>query len=500
MPSSDPLLKTTDAFELISDVPAEVLSNPALLFLYYRIDQILGIKATADGLKNLNNYLINYCGASFIENPAAYEYLLTSREQIYNISKYLTINETYFFREGAHFNLLINMLPDFAKLGRPLKVCSAAVSIGCEAYSIAMLLEYYSKKENNFDFTIDAFDINADAIETAKSARYTLNTIRSDITPWKHILDLYIIPDNNEFIVSQSIRSKVHFFSHNIMRGLEKQYDIIFFRNSLIYFSTKNRLSVLNNLAESLFNNGILFLGVSETASVDHPLLLNRFSSDVFYFQKTSINSGYEFKPVKKQTVEIKTKTKTKLKPEKTDNEKIHIIKKTETLSVNCAEITEIIKTDEGVKNTESVINALESDKINLVSGSSLAACIMNLLNKQDFKKAGIILSLLEKNNTSPYTNFLRGEYYFLQNIYEEAEKHYYEAAIKNKFFWPAFYRISCLTSDGNKTRHEYKIKKTIESIELLLKQKHTGEHNYECFMGGFSPDYFLRILEKKLT
>ena len=76
-----------------------------------------------------------------MENPAAYEHLLNSREQIFEISKFLTINETYFFREGVHFDLLVRLLPQLAKLNRPLRIWSAATSIGCEAYSIAMLLD-----------------------------------------------------------------------------------------------------------------------------------------------------------------------------------------------------------------------------------------------------------------------------------------------------------------------------------------------------------------------
>jgi chemotaxis protein methyltransferase CheR len=77
-----------------------------------------------------------------------------------------------------------------------------------------------------------------------------------------------------------------------------------------------------------------------------------------------------------------------------------------------------------------------------------------------------------------------------------DAEKFYNEAVTKDRFFWPAFYRIAALASEGNHKRYEYKIKKTIESIQLS--QDH--ENNYECFIGGFSCDYFLKILEKKLA
>ncbi|GBU27272.1 chemotaxis protein CheR [Treponema sp. R8-4-B8] len=485
------------------EVPPEVLSNPALLFLYYRIEQILGIRAGSEPLIKLNEYLENNCGSSFIENPAAYEHLLTSREQIFSISRFLTVNETYFFREGAHFDLLAGVLPELAELGRPLQICSAAVSIGCEAYSIAMLLDYHIKNGLNFDFTIDAFDVCVDAIEIAKNARYTSNALRSDGSSWKHILDSYLIHDNDEFIVSQNIRKKVRFFPHNIMRGLEKQYDIIFFRNSLIYFSNKNRIFVINNLAESLFSNGLLFMGISETSSVRHPLLANKNSSDVFYFQKTGTPFIYDqLGTFTAPTEPYLINNRQFNRREKPDAEK-HIRRanpKREEISVSCAETTEILKTEDGKPNAEKTLKALINENYDALHGSALAASAVYFLNAQDLENADTVISYLEKNNSGAFTKFLRGEHYFHSDLLQEAEKFYVESSVKDKYFWPAFYRIAVIAAEGNPTRYEYKIKKTIESIELLQNLEPDRERNYECFMGGFSPDYFLRILEKKLS
>jgi len=281
--------KGTISTGMTVEIPAEILSNPALLYLYHRIEQILGIKTAIDNLLELNAYLENYCGASFIENPAGYEYLLTSREAIFEISSLLTDSETCFFRDGAHFDLLVSFLPELAaKLQRPIQVCSAATSIGCEAYSIAMLLDYHAKNGLNFDFTVDAFDVSAEAIETAKNGRYTAHTLRANGAAWKYIMESYLIPDGNEYVVSKNIRGKVRFFPHNIMRGLDRHYDIIFFCNTLIYFSSKSRIFIMNALAESLFSGGFLFMGITETSSARHPLLESRCFSNACYFQKGS--------------------------------------------------------------------------------------------------------------------------------------------------------------------------------------------------------------------
>ena len=478
--------------DIPSEVPCEAMSNPALLFLYYRVERALGIKAGSEALANLNDYIEKSCGDSFIKNPAVFERFLSSRERIYDVSKFLTVNETYFFREEVHFEILSTLLPELEKLNRPIKICCAAVSIGCEAYSVAMLFDYYIKKGLDIDYSIDAFDINSIVIETAKNARYTSNVFRTDGSTWKNILDLYLVYDNGEYIVSNNIREKVNFFTHNIMRGLDKQYDIIFFRNSLIYFSSKSRLSVLNNISDALLNNGYLFLGASETSSVNHPLLLNRISCDAFYFQKKffmKIQDQLEIKP-KENTREISHNTREEIKPKP-------MPVKREEIYINCAEVSEILKTDEGKINAQNVIACLSDGTGSSLSGSGLAAYALYCLNAQDFDPAGKVISFLEKNNSSEFILFLKGELLFLQGSYEEAEKYYQKAAAKNKFFWPAFYRIAILAAEGNRTRYEYKIRKAIESIELT-KQEHDNERNYECFLGGFSSDYFIRILEKK--
>jgi len=482
-----------------AEISPKVLSSPALLFLHYRLEQILGIRATCDSLISLNEYIENYCGSSFVENPAAYEYLLTSREQIHNLTKFVTVNETYFFREGAHFELLAQLLPGLARKNRPLQICSAAVSIGCEAYSIAMLLDYHSKKGPEFDFAIDAFDVNGDAVQTAINGRYTANSLRNDGCDWKNLLDLYLVPDNGEYIVTQNIRKKVRFFSHNIIRGLDRQYDIIFFRNSLIYFTPRNRFAVINCLAESLFSNGLLFLGISETSSVKHHLLADKYQSNVFYFQKTPVSSNTDVGILKTASIAQEFHPKEeKKKTAKNDSE-------TAEFNVDCLEISSIMETEEGKPNAEKAYSLLSDNKdtdtvFNRLSGGEISSSILYFLSHQNLERADFLLSVMEKSSSCAFTKFLRGEYYFLMDNAHEAQKYFSEAAVKNRLFWPAFYRMAALASRENRTSYEYKINRAINSIKLSQNSGYEKELKYECFMGGFSPDYFIRILEKKLA
>jgi len=492
-------------FAISYEVPKEVLESPALLFLFYRIEQILGIRAGSEPLIKLNSYLETACGFTFVENPSAYEYLLTSREQIFSISKFLTVNETYFFRESSHFDLLAELLPEIIKQNNTLQVCSAATSIGCEAYSLAMFFEYFKNKGFDFNFTIDAFDVSAQAIETAKKGRYTSNALRGDISSWKNILNSYLIIDNNEYVIPDNIRKNIRFFNHNIMRGLENIYDIIFFRNSLIYFSQKNRYFVINNLVESLNNNGLLFFGASETASAKHPFLANHYLQEVFYFQKARTPSLLEKLPdnclrkIGSDNLSLqleKTLTLNSIKSETIKNSSISI----KTDEINYNDVTKILKIDEGKKDAKAAVEMiLKNDYPLPLSKSRITAGAIFYLNTEDFKNADVIISFLEENDLKSYAKFLRGEYFFLQGKVSEAEKYYQEAAVRDKFFWPALYRIQSLASEGNRTRYEYKIKRTIESISLV-QNLGSEKPQYDCFMGGFSPDYFRRVLEKKLV
>ena len=514
--------------ETPEEIPENALTDPALMFLYYRVEQILGIKITDDALVRMNEYIENRCGCSFLEDPAVYANELTLRENIFDIAKTVTINETYFFREAAHFNLLEqHFLPELARPDRTVKICSAASSIGCEAYSIAMLLDYYREKTGgSFDFEVDAFDVTGEAIETAKRGRYTANSVRSDGETWKHIMDRYLVKDGKEYIVRSDIRSMVRFFPHNVMRGLDKKYDVIFFRNALIYFTPEGRLAALGNLAESLFNGGLLFLGVSETSVAVHPLLSNRNIQDVFFLQKINgqdaaaeaytpkspadrqplhrrIRPDIRRPPVaKKEPGQNEgTATENPVQQDLTGGASLPIDTsgdKSIGISINYAAVAGFLEAEEGQTNAVKTVDTIRSRTVSgavQVSGSELAAAAVYFLGRQNYNEADLVLSYMETHGSGSGVLFLRGEYHLLKDSESEARRCFEQAAGKEKAFWPALYRLATLSSTEENGRwHEQKLRTACESLLLGRDLK------YECFMGGFSPDYFRRILERRLS
>jgi chemotaxis protein methyltransferase CheR len=253
-------------------------------------EEQFGIKADLCDAKRLEEYVLSNCNGDRTEFLKT---LFSNGEA----AEFLTVNETYFFREPIHFSLLLDLLPSFEN--SQIRICSAAAAVGCEAYSIAMLIETYNKSvEKPVRYQIDAFDINAHAIEIARQGVYNARTLREDGNCFRYMMIPYIKESDNKYYTDDSLKNNINFFVHNLMDELlVEKYDIIFFRNAFIYFLPQKRERILSNLSLVLKENGILILGVSETAGVQHIHLMQKNQrlppsfDDVFYFYKTAMRS-----------------------------------------------------------------------------------------------------------------------------------------------------------------------------------------------------------------
>jgi chemotaxis protein methyltransferase CheR len=91
----------------------------------------------------------------------------------------LTTNETYFFREPKHYDLLERELST-QRSRAPLAVWSAAASFGDEAYSTAMLLaDMQTMGRIGPDWHILATDISHRVLLSAKEAVYPQDRLRA---------------------------------------------------------------------------------------------------------------------------------------------------------------------------------------------------------------------------------------------------------------------------------------------------------------------------------
>ncbi|WP_244834787.1 protein-glutamate O-methyltransferase CheR [Clostridium sp. BJN0001] len=174
---------------------------------------------------------------------------------------FITINVTEFFRNPELFKQLQKLLKDELLVkNRNLKIWSAACSIGCEPYTIAMILNELTP---HIKHTIIATDIDSTILKKAKKAEYTKNELKSTDD---YYIKKYFNKEDNKYILNNSIKSMVTFKKQDlIMDQYEKEFDLIVCRNVVIYFNNDTKESIYRRFSQSLKKGGMLFVGATES-------------------------------------------------------------------------------------------------------------------------------------------------------------------------------------------------------------------------------------------
>ena len=211
--------------------------------------------------------------------------------ELLRLTELLTINETYFFREPDHLNLMVDtLLPGFMAVHkqRPVRILSAGCSTGEEPYSIAIMLRerFGSGSEQLFD--IAGVDIDSVAIAGARQGIYGNSSFRGMD---KAILDRYFEPgDQGKFQVKDAIKKLVAFEVVNLLGASYPQTmhspDIILYRNVSIYFPAQVQREIFGKLAELLVDGGCLLVGASETIHHDIGILSLVKQDSLFFYRK----------------------------------------------------------------------------------------------------------------------------------------------------------------------------------------------------------------------
>lgn len=179
----------------------------------------------------------------------------------------LTTNETYFFREPKHYDLLQQ---EFSSYGpqRSLSVWSAASSFGDEAYSTAMLMaDLQTRGQIAAGWSILATDISHRVLLSAKEGVYPEDRLRA-VTPER--LRRYCLrgegPAQGQVMVQDKLRQKVQFGQLNLCKPFDGlgPFDVVFLRNVLIYFDPPTKTDVVDRVLETLKPGGLFFLGTAE--------------------------------------------------------------------------------------------------------------------------------------------------------------------------------------------------------------------------------------------
>lgn len=202
------------------------------------------------------------------------------QDELVHMLDAMTTNKTFFFREMEHFDILSSqVLPEILRQKRVIRIWSAGCSTGEEAYSIAMTLEEYMRRNNiHFSYEILGTDVSTRVLSVAAHAVYPLNDVANLSIKLKRN---YLLRghDNlgNEIVrIKPELRRRVKLKHLNFMNkryDVEKNFDIIFCRNVIIYYSKHTRQEVLLRLCHHLQKGRYLFLSQSESiVGMDLPL------------------------------------------------------------------------------------------------------------------------------------------------------------------------------------------------------------------------------------
>jgi chemotaxis protein methyltransferase CheR len=176
----------------------------------------------------------------------------------------LTTNETYFFREPKHFELLRKLALGAVSRPQPFRVWSAASSTGEECYSMAMVL---ADCLGQTPWDVLGTDISSRVLERARIGHFALE--RTQHIPPAY-LKRFCLKGTGEqqgtLLVERGLRSRVSFSQVNLNTDLPRlgSFDVIFLRNVMIYFNGDTKREVVARVLGLLKPGGHFCIGHSE--------------------------------------------------------------------------------------------------------------------------------------------------------------------------------------------------------------------------------------------
>lgn len=222
----------------------------------------LGINLSAYKPEQLNRRINSLMTRVGIKNLEDYTKVIkTDSEQRQKFLDFITINVTEFYRNPELFvELEKQITTDLLPANKNLKIWSAACSIGCEPYTLAMILDKVSPLGKH---TILATDIDNTILSKAKIGEYTKNEMKSVSN---NDLSKYFRINDDKYYIDDKIKRMVTFKRHDlILDRYETGFDLIVCRNVVIYFNNDVKQEIYKRFSDSLKKGGLLFVGATES-------------------------------------------------------------------------------------------------------------------------------------------------------------------------------------------------------------------------------------------
>src|SRR5262245_13081655 len=208
----------------------------------------------------------------------------------------MTINETFFFRDGLPFEALRQtVLPELVQRRsavRCLNIWSAACSSGQEPYSVAILCRHYFPALAGWNIRLIASDLSTAMLQRARNGLYNDLEVSRGLPT--ELLQPYFQKQQGGWQLRDDLRRMVDFRPINLSRPWPElpPLDLVLLRNVLIYFDVPTRQQILERVRKVLQPDGYLLLGGAETTlNLDDRFLPVSFDG-VSFFQLRRDQAG----------------------------------------------------------------------------------------------------------------------------------------------------------------------------------------------------------------
>ena len=253
----------TDADDPVDQLLALVARRRGVDFRDHRrsiIERGIATRLKASGLSTLEQY------TAWVDRDDAEADLLVAA---------LVVPVSSFFRDPEVFDALeTRVIPEqLARTAGPLRTWVVGAATGEEAWSWALLLASCRERHGGPPVDVLGSDVNGGALAVAKMGRYPAASSADVAGRFKKHLEGGA---GDEIVMPEGIRRRVLFAQHDLMgprvapaEAILASFQIVSFRNVLIYLNQRLRRKALERLGSVLKPEGVLVLGMVETLSPD---------------------------------------------------------------------------------------------------------------------------------------------------------------------------------------------------------------------------------------
>lgn len=280
---------------------SELLSEVVLQLMSEAVARHLGLNFPRERWDDLKRALTKATSELGFKNPESLSRWLLepalTHTRIEELSDFLTVGETHFFRDERLFQLLEHQLiPELTsssrQRGRGLRIWCAGCATGEEPYSLAIVISRLRNSSDSRDTTILGTDINRRFLQKAEKGVYSQWSFRT-VPPG--IQEHYFSQGSHGYEIVPEIKRMVQFAHLNLVKDPFPIFyednpgiDVIFCRNVLMYFTQESQREVLSKFCECLVAGGFLVVSPAEACLVEGPEFVSVSRPGVILFQKRS--------------------------------------------------------------------------------------------------------------------------------------------------------------------------------------------------------------------